>query len=242
MPQGSFAQSGKPVTRTEIPKSVERKFRRDAARLTLRLTAGNGLLRDQSIYLSTRKVEEFYRALSNIYQFDATARSIEKCDIHTFPDPSIDHLVVIFNKSVRWATPLRQGENRTDNTQLNALLTRYQLSIEKFVQWDDTREAITIRPDVPMNMTALSDDFKKIEGVTAIELGTPQTAGNDIQAFRIQGGWEVVFLLRFGSYIDGQGKTHSWKYRAMDSGVVQFVGESGDPVPSWMPCFADDDR
>jgi hypothetical protein len=239
--QNAYAQGAKPAARVEIPKSVERKFRRDAARLVLRIASENGGLQHQSIHLPVQKVEELYKVLCSIYLQDATARSIEKCDVHTFPNPSIDHLIIIFSKSVRWAEPLRQGAYQTNNAQLNAILSRHQLVIEKYVLWDESQEAITIRPQTPLNMTALVSDFKKVEGVAAIELGVPKTAGNDIQATRIQGGWEIVFLLRFGSYIAGQGKTHSWKYRVTDAGLVQFMGDSGDPLPSWMSCFEKDD-
>ena len=53
---------------------------------------------------------------------------------------------------------------------------------------------------------------------------------------RTNNGWEVEYVLRFGSYINGGGKIHIWKYRALDNGIIEFISEGGDPVPEWMRC------
>jgi hypothetical protein len=220
---------------TEIPKRLERKFRRDAARLALRLNAEREDLRYQSIPIPRQNIESFYNILSGIYLNNETAKSIEKCNVHTFPDPSIDHFVVIFDKAVEWAEPLRQGISETTNDEINDLLDDYDLIIEKHVQWNDTQDAITIRSKEPLNMAALANEFYNIDGITEIDLGIPKAGGSDIQLRRVH-GWEVEYILRFGSYISGEGKAHIWNYKALDNGQIIFVSESGDEIPSWMRC------
>lgn len=221
---------------TEIPKSLERKFRRDAARLALRINAEQEELRYQNIVIPRSMMNDFYSILSNIYLQDETAKSIAKCNVHTFPNPSIDHFVVIFDKNVAWAEPLRQGISETSSEAINDLLDEYDLIIEKHVNWNDTQDAITIRSKEPLNMAALANEFYNVEGVAEIDLGIPKVGGNDIQIQRIGGGWEINYVLKFGSYLNGGGKQHIWKYKAMDSGSVQFLLEEGDAVPSWMKC------
>lgn len=221
---------------TEIPKRLERKFRRDAARLVLRLNAEREDLRYQRIPIPQQNIQNFYDILSGIYLENETAKSIEKCNVHTFPDPSIDHFVVIFEKTVEWAAPLRQGISETTSDDINDLLDDYDLIIEKHVQWNDTQDAITIRSKEPLNMAALANEFYNVEGISEIDLGIPKAGGNDIQLRRVQDGWEVEYILRFGSYISGEGKAHTWSYKATDDGKITFISEGGDEVPSWMRC------
>jgi hypothetical protein len=85
-------------------------------------------------------------------------------------------------------------------------------------------------------MAALANEFYNVEGVNSIDLGIPSVGGNDINIFRESNGWEVQYILRFGSYISGEGKVHIWKYKSMDNGTVKFISETGDPIPDWMRC------
>ena len=220
----------------EIPKKLIRKFRRDAARLALRLESRKEDLRYQNVIIPRDNIEGIYNILTSIYQNDETAKSIANCNVHTFPNPSIDHLVLIFDRNVDWAQPLREGISDTNSEEISELLDDYDLVIEKHIQWNDNQDAITIRSKEPLNMAALANEFYNIEGVVSIDLGIPEIGGNDINLNRISNGWEVEYVLRFGLYISGKGKIHIWKYRAFDDGIIEFVSEGGDPVPEWMRC------
>ncbi len=220
----------------EIPKKLIRKFRRDAARLALRIESKKEDLRYQNVVIPRDNIEGIYSILTSIYLKDETAKSIADCDVHTFPNPSIDHLILIFDRNIEWAQPLRDGISETNSADINDLLDDYDLIIEKHVQWNDNQDAITIRSKEPLNMAALANEFYNIEGVSSIDLGIPEIGGNDINMNRTSNGWEVEYVLRFGSYIDGKGKIHIWKYRVLDNGTVEFISEGGDPVPEWMRC------
>ena len=224
------------TTIQSIPKKLIRKFRRDAARLALRLESKKDDLRYQNVVIPKDNIEGIFSILTRIYQTDETAKSIANCNVHTFPNPSIDHLVLIYDRDIAWAKPLRNGISETENDEINDLLDEYDLIIEKHVQWNDTQDAITIRSKEPLNMAALSNEFYNVEGVSAIDLGIPKIGGNDINMKRVGNGWEVEYVLRFGSYISGAGKIHIWKYRALDDGSIEFLSEGGDPVPDWMKC------
>ena len=220
----------------DIPKSLERKFRRDAARLALRLEAEKEDLRYLNISIPQPTIEMVYGLLTQVYTSDETAKSIAKCNVHTFPNPSIDQLVIIYEKDVDWAAPLRDGISETENADINDLLDEYELVIEKHVPWNDTEDALTIRSKAPLNMAALASQFEDIEGIVDIDLGVPKVAGNDIELNRFQDGWEIQYVMKFGSFTSGKGKKHIWKYQAFDDGSVKFIEESGSPIPSWMRC------
>jgi len=225
-----------------LTRKLERKFKRDAARLALRMEMeeSNEELRYQNIVIAPGKVQSIYQALTTVYQEDETAQSIARCNVHTFPNPSIDHFVVIFENDVDWAMPLQQGISETDSDEINDMLDDYNLVISKHVQWNGTQDAITIRSKTPLNMAALSNEFYNIEGVVEIDLGVPKVAGNDIQIERVENGWELEYILQFGSYVD-EGKKHIWKYKVSDEGEVKFISETGDPIPTWMKCEKTDE-
>lgn len=214
-----------------VPAAIDRQFKRDAARLALRLDAEREDARYLAIAINRDNSQNLYKALKNIYLNSEVGQSIAKCNVHTFPNPSIDHIVIIYNKNMDWAAPLRQGISETNSNEINALLDRYNLAIEKHVQWNEQNDAITLRSREPLNMAALADQFDNIAGIIQIDLGLPKLAGNDIKAKRISGGWEIEFLLSLGA-----NKFHSWKFSANDAGNVQLLKEGGEPLPSWMRC------
>jgi len=227
-----------PVSKDEssFTKSLARKFKRDAARLALRMESKNEDLRYQNIDIPQQNVETIYTMLKDIYQSDPLAQSIAKCNIHTFPNPSIDHFILIFDREVEWAWPLLDGISETDSDEFNDLLDDHDLIIERHVQWNETEDAITIRSNRPLNMAAVANEFYNIEGIKSIDLGIPQIGGNDINIWRKSGSWEIEYVLRFGSIIAEKGKVHIWKYRYNDDGKLEFVTEGGDPIPDYMRC------
>jgi hypothetical protein len=227
-------RGGGGVTRTAVSASLERQSKRDAYRLALRLDAEKEDARYLPVVIAKEHVNGLFKALLNLYSADETAKSISRCNIHTFPNLSIDHLVIIYKRNAEWAGPLRQGVNETTSKELNSILDRNDLVIEKHVQWNDTQDAITIRSKEPLNMAALAAQFEAIVGVVQIDLGLPKVGGNDIRAKRITGGYEIDFVLIFGAGASKQ--EHGWKYKVMDTGSVVFVKESGDAVPAWMRC------
>lgn len=226
--------SAKSIT---IPARLDRKFRRDAARLALRNSiAGPDATR---IAIDAQQATLFYEVLTTLYREQATARAIASCNVHTFPKPSIDHLVLIFERDAEWAEPLAESLLRTGDDDLNALLDEHDLIIEKHLVWDDALDAITIRAKAPLNIQALVSDFEAVDGVERIDLGTPDVIGNDIAIERSNNRWEVTYLLRFGA-LTGSPKEHRWIFAYEDNGRVQLLDESGDDVPSYMRCATED--
>ncbi len=222
---------------TDLPKSLARKFKRDAARLALRMSAAQEDLRYRDIFISKELMENIYQILSNVYLSGEMAQSLAQCNVHTFPNPSIDHFKIIFDSESEWAEPLQMGISETDSPVINDLLDEYDLVLENHEKWTDTEDIIVVRSKEPLNMAALANEFYNVEGVEEIDLGIPEVGGNDILIERQNDGWEIKYILKFGgTYIPGKGKQHTWTYLASDDGVITFVSETGDPIPSYMKC------
>ncbi len=223
---------------TQLSRNLERKLKRDAARMALRLNEGEDL-RFQSIRISSGDMESIYKALVGMHNADENVRSIFRCNVHTRANPSIDHMLIIFDRNIEWAAPLRAGRHETTSITLNDLLYDHDLIIEKHVQWNDTHDAISIRSKNPLNMAALANEFNNIEGVQSVDLGLSKEVGNNITATRVGSGWRFVFTLSFGSLQEKGEKTHNWQYEYTDGGKMTKVRESGDPVPEWLRCATD---
>ncbi len=222
---------------SDLPKSLVRKFKRDAARLALRMDAAQEDLRYQNIEISKELVENIYQILTNIYLNDEMAQSLAKCNIHTYPNPSIDHFKVIFLNEVAWAEPLQMGISETDSPMINDLLDEYDLVLENHEQWTDNEDIIVIRSKEPLNMAALANEFYNVDGVVEVDLGIPEIGGNDITIERQNDGWKIEYILKFGgAYAPGQGKQHTWSYFASDDGSIQFIDDFGDAIPTYMKC------
>ena len=218
-----------------VSRNLDRKLQRDAARLALRLGEGEDL-RFQSVHVPRRDMQAIYEALLTMYKSDEGVRSIFRCNVHTRPNPSIDHMIVIFDRDADWATPLREGRHETTSVTINELLYDHDLIIEKHLIWDDTRDAISIRSKRPLNMASLSNEFYNVEGVHEVNLGVAEEIGNDISAARTATGWRFTFELNFGGLAEGGAQVHTWLYEVDDAGEVSKVSETGEPVPEWMRC------
>ena len=221
----------------ELPKHIDRKYRRDAARLALRLEGQIEDYRYMGVEIPPSNVEVIYNSLKSIYQKDKTARSLSECNIHTFPDPAIEQLVVVFDKNQTWAKTVSQRTGEDSNQAVHDVLQKYNLAIKKQYQWNAEQEAITIRSRKPLNMAAVANEFYNVDGIAEIDLGIPSVKGNDISVERTSEGWEFQFELLFGNYLTGDGQSHRWKYLVSDTQEVKFLMEEGDPVPDWMRCM-----
>lgn len=230
--KSSFASSN-----STISKRLENKFRRDAARLVLRLEAEQQDLRYGNIEIPQSEIDRFYTILSNIYLTDETAKSIAKCNVHTFPNMSIDYFVVIYKKDVSWAAPLKDDIAETNSAEFNKLLEMYDLTIAEHQKWTDSQDAVTIRSRNPLNITALANEFSNIEGVIDIDMGIPEIMRNDIKIKRTPEGWRLDYILKVSGGIAGEElKTHTWSWLAKENGEIKFLEEKGFPIPEWMRC------
>ncbi len=222
---------------TEVPVKLNRKFRRDAARIALRMSAGVEDLRFQNISISQNKIEEIFFILQQVYLSGETGKAISRCNVHTFPNPSIDQFKIIFDNTVEWAELLNEGISETTNETFNDLLDEYDLVIENHEKWTDEQDILVVRSSAPLNMAALANEFYNIEGIIEIDLGIPDLNGNDIQFKKTNNGWEIHYVLTIGgSLLQTTKKEHIWIFEVNPAGEVKFLSEEGEPIPGWMKC------
>ncbi|MEL6635208.1 MAG: hypothetical protein AAFW73_13040 [Bacteroidota bacterium] len=219
-----------------ISKYVQKKYYKDAVRLALRLNAENKNFHALDVDASEGLVESIYSSLLAIHESKVTgAEEVTKLHkVHTFPTPSVDRFFIVYEKKASWAKPLRMGDNKTGSEKINKLLEKYGLVIDRNSEWDEEHNSIHVRATEPLNIAPLANDFKKIDGVVLVDLLQPDGDGNDIEIKSTGDGWQIDFVLKFGSCIDGCNQRHFWSFEVNNDGDVIFLGEFGDELPEWM--------
>ncbi len=219
-----------------ISKYVQKKYYKDAVRLTLRLNAENKNFHALDAEVSEGTVESIYSSLMAIYESNVNgAEEVTKLHkVHTFPTPSVDRFFLVYEKKASWAKPLRMGDNKTGSDKINKLLEKYGLVIDRNSEWDEEHNSLHVRATEPLNIAPLANDFKKIDGVVLVDLLQPDGDGNDIEIKSTGNGWQIDFVLKFDSCIDGCKQRHFWSFEVNNDGDVIFLGEFGDELPEWM--------
>jgi hypothetical protein len=216
----------------EIPVEIIYQFKNDAARLALRSLGDPS---HQPIVIPEDLIQTYFNVLVNIYTHDDVAKSIAKCNIHTASTPSTDYLKIIYERTVDWASPLRKGITTTDSRIINNLIEQYDLLIERNEYFDVRRDAIIIRPTKPINMTAMANEFYKVEAVELTELGDNRNKSTDIAIQANDSGWQVRYMLTFTEEKSIQ--QHYWLYEVKFTGQVTLISEGGAPIPEYLQCY-----
>ena len=228
-----------PSEGADVPDSVQARYREDAARLALRyLYEHEETAADEQVELPEPLATSLYNALVRVY----AARNLAARDsvvalyrIHTFPNPATRSLIVSVDSSTaEWVEAWRQGQRLTGQPRLDALMERYDLSLEEFHRWPWTDIAV-LRTAEPLNLRALARLFNPIPGVTYAEPNGFAGDGNDITAEAGgEGGeafWRLQYSVGYGDCPAGCIARRAWTFRVDADGDVRYLGVSGSPLP-----------
>lgn len=217
-----------------VSDSLLDSYLEDASRLALREVARKGELAKQPVEIPEDLTLSLYRALLLVHSAtDIAARDsvVNLYRIHTFPRPATRQLIVGLESSAEWAQAWREGKTETGNARIDALLRRYDLSLERFYDWS-TDDAAVLQAAAPLNIAALAAEFAPLAGVRYAEPNGYGGDGNDIGAERIAGAWRLAYSLGFGDCPAGCISRHFWTFEVSDAGNVTYLGSSGDPITS----------
>lgn len=219
-----------------LSKYVQKKYKKDAVRLALRLISSKDNFKALDIDLPNKTVNSIYQALVAIHESNLPEAELvtKSHKLHTFPAPTVDRFFLIYERKAEWSKPLRLGAMETESKKINALLEKYGLVIDRNSEWDEEHNSLHIRANEPLNISRLVEEFKKVNGVVKIDLLQPDGDGNDIEIKATDAGWMVNYILKFDSCIHGCKKRHFWSFEVNHEGQVIFLGEYGDDLPDWM--------
>lgn len=220
----------------KISKYQKSKYKKDATRLALRQLAKGQAFENLDAEVPKDLVESIYNSLIAVHQSNLeAAKTVTRVHkLHTFPTPTVDHLVVIYKRDAPWATPLRLGDDVTDNDKINQLSEKFNLKINRHGEWDEEHNSFNMHAEEALNIASLAKDISTVESVSLVDMMEPNGDGNDIEITPIKNGWKVSYVIKFDGCISGCKKNHTWTFEVTNSGKVKFVSESGDELPKWM--------
>lgn len=220
---------------SELSKYKKNKYRKDATRLALRQLSNGSGFENLDAEVPKEMVESIYSSLIAIHTSGLPEAKVVTTQhkLHTFPTPTVDRLVVIYKRDATWAVPLRLGDDVTDNDKINELSEKFNLKIDRHVEWDEEHFSFNMRTEESINIAPLAKDLSTVESVTLVDLMEPNGDGNDIEIKKISNGWEINYIIKFDGCISGCKKRHTWSFEVIN-GKVNFKGESGDELPKWM--------
>jgi len=222
--------------KTTLSNYQKSQYKKDAARLALRMLANQkGNFENLEAEVPKDLQESIYESLIAVHQSGLPEAKVvtKKHKLHTFPTPTVDRMVVVYKRDAPWATPLRLGDDVTDSEEINALSKKFNLKIDHHVEWDEEHNSFNMRAKDALNIAKVAKDLSSVESIALVDMMEPNGDGNDIELKKIEGGWEINYVIKFDGCISGCKKRHSWTFE-VKNGTVKFTGEAGDELPKWM--------
>lgn len=219
-----------------LPKYLKVIYKRDAARLALRLINKEQRISKQTIRVPEELVQAIYNALVAIRTSDYGAIDTisKKYNIRSFPAPNVESIILVFEHDAPWVEPLKHRQDTTGSYSINTLIREYNLVMTRMVYLDEERAGLVLQSREPLNMTALMMKFFTSVGVGSIEEILPYGDGNDIRIEKSDGGWQMKYSIKFGNCVNQCQKFHDWKFTISEEGEVTYLGGSGHTVPPWI--------
>jgi hypothetical protein len=224
------------VDDSRFPNYLKQIYKRDAARMSIRLLNEELRLSKQTIQIPEELVQAIYNAMvavrtSNYGSVDTMSNQYY---VRTFPVPNVEKIVLVAEHDAPWLEPLKHREDTTGDVQINNIIREHNLFISKLVHLDEERVALVLQSRQPINVPALMMHFFMSEGIGSIEEVLPYGDGNDISIQRTKIGWELVYSLKFGDCSFQCQKYRSWSYSIQEDGSVSYNGSSGHTIAPWI--------
>lgn len=219
-----------------LPKYLKVIYKKDAARLALRLINKEQRISKQTIRVPEELVQAIYNALVAVRTSDygAIDTIAGKYNVRSFPIPNVESIILVFEHDAPWVEPLKQRQDTTGSVTINNLIREYNLVMTRMVYLDEERAGLVLQSREPLNMPALMMKFFTSEGVGSIEEILPYGDGNDISIARTGDGWEINYSVKFGNCVNQCQKFHEWKFTVSEGGEVAYIGGSGHTIPPWI--------
>ncbi len=219
-----------------FPAYLKQIYKVDATRLAVRLINKEQRIAKQTVRVPEELVRAVYNALVavRISDYGAIDTIAQQYYVRTFPVPSVESVILLFEHDSPIPEPIRQKKDSTGSPGINRIMREHNLVMTKMVYLDEERAGLVLQSREPLNIPALMHKLYMEEGVGCIEEQTPYGDGNDITIERTDKGWDITYSVRFGNCVNQCQKFHDWKFAVSEGGEVSYVGSSGYVIPPWV--------
>jgi hypothetical protein len=219
-----------------FPAYLKTIYKVDATRLAVRLINKEQRVAKQTVRVPEELVRAVYNALIAVRTSDYAAIDTITTNyyVRTFPVPSVESVVLLFEHDSPIADPVKKRHDSTGSPGINRIIREYNLVMTKMVYLDEERAGLVLNSREPINVSALMHRLYMEEGVGCIEEQSPYGDGNDIQMERTATGWDVTYSVRFGNCVNQCQKIHDWRFSVSETGAVTYNGSTGHVIPPWV--------
>ncbi|MBI5661957.1 MULTISPECIES: hypothetical protein [Ignavibacterium] len=216
---------------SRIPDTIKTLYKLDAAILAFRTMLTDTFARDNIVEINEDVIEEMYRGLICIYNlknYRPLNIITEHYKIHARENPSLTRLILVVDTTKEWTQAWRNGQRLTGNQEIDQLILTYDLQLGK--RWFFSNYHTLVSPR-PLNLLALKNLFKKIDGVLDATPDGLIGDGNDIIFNYARSNRVYTFILGWGDCLAGCMNSHYWDVAVTPDEKVKFIKEYGDPLP-----------
>ncbi len=228
------------ISDCNVKRVVENNYGDDATRLALRSQLASPAKDD--ILVSSNLINRYLAALSAIHSSDFAARDsvFDVYEIHTTDFPEFNELTLQVDISKDWVQEWEDGNVLTGNSDVDGLVNFYGLKLNGFNSFDTDQGTFHLAELVsndPLNIAALADRFKAIDGVFGASTDSESDIGNEIVIVDNGTSLEVTFTVGYdeiGEPNDCDGDcdfARSWIFEVADNCEVRFINAIGDSAP-----------
>jgi hypothetical protein len=222
---------------SSIPESVREQYLEDAYRLSLRIMHHLGGEAAANLEIPKELSHTIYQALIHVYSSsDYSARDsvIDLYDIHTWPDPEMNRLIVTADSTTIWMQAWRQGFVSTGHTGIDSLMDMYGLEVVEYTRGSSklSTHTATLLSHRRRNIASLGLLFQAIEGIDSASPDGPMGDGPDINVWPGENTWLVDYSLGWGDCLNGCINRHTWSFTVSFDGDVGQQSSSGPDIPS----------
>ncbi len=156
--------------------------------------------------------------------------AIKKYRIKTFPYPHMKSISLYVDHDMDWLKNWHEGNRKTGNKAIDELMEKYHLR-EGRLRKIGHGISLDLISSTPLNVFALSDQFKDIEGIIDANPGKRFGDGNDIEIKLDNKKAIITYSYGFEDCPSKCIKRHYWQFK-MDkkTGKVSFMKEYGDSL------------
>ncbi|HYV91770.1 MAG TPA: T9SS type A sorting domain-containing protein [Chitinophagales bacterium] len=218
----------------EAPDSIIAKYKDDADRLAVRK-----IFSDSSSYMDSTHIpkpwsDTVLNALVAVYNatvLPARDTVINMFNIHTFPNPDLDHITVAADSNLAWMHQLHNNIIPTGEASVDSLISNYHLNLTDYFACDFVQYHIAVfHSDSNYNIVALSNRFEMIPGVNYSEPNSYFGDGNNITDSVNANFVELIYSLGWGDCPSGCIARRYWKFHIYYDCSVEYIGSYGSPL------------
>lgn len=215
------------VDDSRVPAGLRAAYLDDAARMALRDLQARGY---EDIPIPDEALRPYYGALVAVYNatsLPARDTVVDVFAIHTFGNPPTRGLYLWALLSQEWVERLSRGEIPTGDSDVDAILARYDLAFTGAHILYQGDVLITLESSEALNVAALAPLFRGFAGVKYSEPNTMGGDGNDIEGTVENSRVVLAYSVGGGDCPAGCTFRRYYRFAVGPDGVVEYLGASG---------------